>query len=102
MTDIPALPIEEIDGGWCIKTSPDGAFCIDVIRMMFNYRVLKSRIDRDGSKHRECESGYCYFGHGVDASGSPRTMNTAYHAAMAAAIAWDGVGHPPGYDKKAF
>ncbi|WP_137726377.1 hypothetical protein [Prescottella subtropica] len=102
MNDAPAVHIEEIAGGWCIKTSHDGTFCIDVVKMMFNYRILKSRISRDGSRHVECDSGYCYFGHGVDAGGHPRTMHTAYHAAMAAAIAWDGHGHPPGYDKKAF
>ncbi|MFZ2529762.1 MAG: hypothetical protein WAX14_19240 [Rhodococcus sp. (in: high G+C Gram-positive bacteria)] len=95
------LHLEDIDGGWCIKTDPDGTFCIDVVKMMFNYRVLKSPIDRDGSKHLRYDSGYCYFGHGVDSAGNPRTMHTAYHAAMAAAIVWDGTGHPPGYDKRA-
>jgi hypothetical protein len=95
------IEITEIDGGWCIKTSADGAFCIDVIKMMINYRIVKSPIDRNGSRHRIYEAGYCYFGHGTAGDGTPRTMHTAYHAAMAAAIAWDGEGHPPGYDKKA-
>ncbi|MBM4574874.1 hypothetical protein GS896_25205 [Rhodococcus hoagii] len=102
MNTTQEVGIERIDGGWCIKISPDGTFCIDVVKMMFNYRILKSRIGSDGSKHTLCDAGYCYFGHGVDDSGAPRTMNTAYHAAIAAAIAWNGEGHPPGYDKQAF
>lgn len=92
--------MEEIEGGWCIKTSDDGTFCIDVMQMAYNYRVVRSPILPGGVRHMLYDAGYCYFGHGVDSNGKPRTMGTAIHAAIAAAHLWDGTGDPEGYDKK--
>lgn len=64
--------------------------------MMYNYRVVLS-----DPRHEMYESGYCYFGHGVDEHGIPRTMPMAYLAAMSAAAVWDGNGEPAGHDKRA-
>ncbi|MEB3023425.1 MULTISPECIES: hypothetical protein [Mycolicibacter] len=93
----------EIDGGWCIKILPDKSACIDVLKMLYNYRiVLAPRRGQDLHVHPETYSrGYCYFGHGVNAAGQPRSMENAFFAAMAAAAVWDGTGDPPGYDKRA-
>lgn len=94
------IDMQEIDGGWCVKVAEDGTFCIDVMKMAYNYRVVRSPIFRDGSRHLLYDAGYCYFGHGQAPDGTPRTMGTAIHAAVAAALAWDGTGDPEGYDKK--
>lgn len=92
--------MEEITGGWCVKTSEDGTYCIDVMQMIFNYRVVRSSISPSGTRHMTYDAGYCYFGHGEDEAGRPRTMATALTAAVLAAQAWDGTGHPAGYDKR--
>lgn len=90
-----------IDGGWCIKTLPDGSACIDVLKMFFNYRLVLSRRHPDLKEHPATYlKGYCFFGHGHDDTGAERTMHTALLAAMSAASVWDGTGNPPGYDKK--
>lgn len=87
-----AIPI---DGGWHIKDLGGGR-CVDVMKMLFNYRIVTS-----GNGHVFAEHGWCYFGHGVD-DGKLRTMQTALVAAVLAAAAWNGVGSPDGYDKQAF
>lgn len=88
-----AIPI---DGGWHIKDLGGGR-CVDVMKMLFNYRIVTS-----GNGHVFAEHGWCYFGHGVDDHGKLRTMQTALLAAVLAAAAWNGVGSPDGYDKQAF
>lgn len=85
-----------IDGGWHVKDLGGGR-CVDVMQMLFNYRVVVSL-----HGHVWMEHGWCYFGHGVDAAGAPRSMATALAAAFLAAAAWDGAGAPPGHDKQAF
>lgn len=85
----------EIVGGWHIKTRDDG-MCIDVLRMLYNYRVVLSH-----PGHLQIEHGWCYYGHGTNAAGQPRTMHTAMLAALLAANAWDGYGAPAGFDKQA-
>lgn len=96
-TDEALSAIEPIVGGWHVKTRDDGRYCIDVLMMLFNYRLVLSEIDHTkGIVH-----GWCYFGHGIDANGMPRTMAAAYLNAMVAALAWDGYGEPAGYDKQA-
>ena len=84
-----------IDGGFHVKDVGD-RFCIDVMRMAYNWRIVLS--DR---RHMFIEHGWCYFGHGEDVDGRPRTMRHAYLRAVAAAMTWDGVGAPEGYDKQA-
>lgn len=91
-----------IQGGWCIKVRDDGHYCIDVIKMVFNYRVVLSIVEDGRSRHLMADAGYCYYGHGIDESGKPRTMAAAQLAAIAAATTWDGYGDPAGYDKRAF
>lgn len=83
-------------GGWHVKDVADG-MCIDVMAMLYNYRVV---IGPRG--HQTLVHGWCYYGHGVDANGVPRNMVTSLVAALAAAMVWDGVGEPDGYDKRAF
>lgn len=85
-----------IDGGWHIKHLGDGR-CVDVMKMLYNYRIVTSCPGHQWNEH-----GWCYFGHGVDSNGTPRTMATAKAAAFLAAAAWDGDGDPPGHDKQAF
>ena len=92
-------PTPLADGGWCVKIRADQQFCIDVLPMMYNYRVVLSPIT--SSRHQTYAHGWCYFGHGVTEDGVPRTMRSAKAAALMAAAAWDGYGHPPGYDKQA-
>ncbi len=97
----PVATAAPIDGGWCVKTVDGG--CIDILRLMYNYRVvLSGHAPNDTGGHPTTYSrGYCYFGHGYTESGQPRTMRTALLAATAAAMAWDGCGNPAGYDKRA-
>ena len=79
----------KIAGGWHIKDLGDGR-SVDVMKMLFNYRIVTRLPGQQWTEH-----GWCYFGHGVDENGVPRTMTTAFVAAVLAAIAWDGSGEPP-------
>lgn len=95
--DVSPTPLPT--GGWCVKTRADQRYCIDVLPMMYNYRVVLS--PTQPTPHQIYDHGWCYFGHGLAADGSPRTMGTALAAAILAAAAWDGYGQPPGFDKQA-
>lgn len=95
---MPDLRLTPIDGGWHVKVRDDGLYCIDIMEMLVNYRIVISPVDSD---HQIYAHGWCYFGHGVDETGAVRTMPTAYLAAVAAAMVWDGYGSPPGFDKQA-
>lgn len=86
---------QRITGGWHVKDL-DGGRCVDVLAMMYNYRVVLSSPD-----HLFIDHGWCYFGHGTYPDGVPRTMVGALTAAMLAAMVWDGVGAPVGFDKQA-
>lgn len=86
-----------IEGGWHVKVRDDGECCIDVMQMLFSYRIVLTL----HPGHEFIEHGWCFFGHGVDDTGRPRTMAAARLAAFAAALAWDGYGSPTGYDKQA-
>ncbi|WP_100514329.1 hypothetical protein [Mycobacteroides abscessus] len=102
LAQLPAVQgLREIDGGVHVRTRSDGQFCIDVLRTFFNYRIVLSYVEPDGS-HFQYKRGWCYFGHGEDARGEPRTMATAHSAALLAALAWDGYGEPGGFDKRTF
>ncbi|MBF6085207.1 hypothetical protein IU485_27925 [Nocardia cyriacigeorgica] len=93
--------ITPIEGGYCVKRLDD-QHCVDVLRMMVNWRVVETERPDDESPHLLISRGYCYFGHGEDAAGNSRTMASAFRAALAAAAVWDGQGDPPGFDKRAF
>lgn len=80
------LGLVRIDGGFHVKALDDQR-CVDVMRMLFNWRVVVS--DRD---HQFIEHAWCYFGTGVD----------TFTAAVLAAHAWDGTGSPAGFDKQAY
>lgn len=88
-----------IEGGYCVQLL-DGHHCVDVLRMAFNWRVVLS--PRSPVPHLIAAHGWCYYGHGYTADGQPRTMASAYLAAVAAAQVWDGTGSPLGFDKQAF
>ena len=91
--------MQPIRGGFHVKTLSDGR-CIDVMQQIYNWRLV---IGPAGHDPYACyEHGWCYFGHGTDADGRPRDMSTAFQAAMLAALAWNGQGTPPGFDKEAF
>lgn len=101
MTDTVETPTP-IAGGWHIKDADDGEHCIDVLQMMYGYRVVLCD-KRPGSKeHWILDGAWCYFGSGEDPeTGLRRSMTQALVNATLAAEAWDGYGEPPGYDKVA-
>lgn len=99
--DLAKAHASVIPGGLCVKRLDDNPeWCIDVMRMMFNWRVVVS--PHNGGDHRMHVAGFCYFGHGLDDGGDVRTMDTAYIRALGAAWLWDGTGTPVGFDKQAF
>src|ERR1700759_1543195 len=77
--------LEPVDGGFRVKTTD--AYDIDVIMMIFNWRVTAT--PRDGRP--ETWRGRCYFGSGP----------AAFVRAVLAAQAWDGdpSTSPPGWNK---
>lgn len=102
--EIPSLDTEPdmqpLPGGWHVKTLPDGR-CVDVMRQLYNWRLVVGPAGHD--PRDSYEHGWCYFGHGKDPhTGRPRSMGTAFNAAMIAALTWNGRGAPPGFDKEAF
>lgn len=100
---IPMDSVTPIAGGFCVKVADDDRYCIDVMEMMYNWRILLSpRPPLWHEPHQLAERGYCYFAHGHDSEGRPRNKRTALLAAMAAAQVWTGEGDPPGFDKRAF
>lgn len=89
-------------GGYCVKRLDDER-CVDLMRMLLNWRIVVTyRPDDPRWPHEFMEHGWCYFGHGVDEQGHPRTMPAAYLRALAAIELWDGTGGPPDFDKQAF
>ena len=79
-----------IGDGYCVHR-PDSEHCVDVLRMIWNWRVVLTA-RKDGDPHLTHERGYCYFG--LD--------YPVFLRALKAARAWDGQGDPEGYDKRAF
>lgn len=99
--DTLAEVLTPIDGGFHVKDLEDG-HCIDVLRMLYNWRIVMSDSGFDGTPHLGIIHAYCYFGFDQDDQGNPRTMETAFIRAVGAALAWDGTGDPANYDKKVF
>lgn len=91
MSDLPAIIDYERGDGGSFIVRRDGEVVIEVVPMIFNWRLLVATEDAFG---RWYEHGYCYFGTGPD----------ALLRALAAAEVWDDPlnTEPVGYDKKAF
>jgi hypothetical protein len=77
-----------IDGGYRVKLSDDGRHHIDMLRMIFNWRVVTTPVDMPLVYDR----GWCYFG----------TGDQSFRKALLAALVWDGADDtaPAGYDKQ--
>jgi hypothetical protein len=77
-----------IDGGYRVKLSRDGRHYIDLMRMIFNWRVVTTPV------RMPCviDRGWCYFGVGP----------ASFRNAVMAALVWSGSDHsePAGYDKR--
>jgi hypothetical protein len=75
----------EIDGG--LRVGETDTHYIDVLKMMFNFRVVNTRKDQPGLY----DSGFCYFGTDVQ----------SLLRAVAAGVAWaeSGAEEPPGWDR---
>jgi hypothetical protein len=97
VTDFELTPI---DGGYSVRPSADGRHRIDVLRMLYGWRLVTTPTTGPLAD-QVIDKGWCYFGHGPAASGRERTMRDAFRAAVLAAYAWDGADdtEPVGYDK---
>lgn len=84
-----AESLTPIDGGYRVRTSDDGRHYIDVLRMIYNWRVATTPVDEPMFIDR----AWCYFG----------TGEQSFRKAVLAALAWDGSddSEPVGYDKRA-
>lgn len=98
---LPDLDLEPIDGGFRVRLSEDGRHHLDVLRMLFNWRLVTTPT-AGPLAGQVYDRGWCYFGHGVTDEGVERTMGAAFRAAVLAALAWDGSDdtEPNGYDKR--
>lgn len=78
---------QPIDGGWRIKTNDAGTHYIDILGMIFNYRIALTPI----AQPLETDRHWCYAGRGID------TLLRVF----AAAYAWDGNPdtEPEGWNK---
>lgn len=101
-TEALAPGATQIEGGWCVKMADDGEHCIDVLQMLYGWRLMLSDARPGRKRHNSVDKAWCYFGAGDDpVTGLPRTMGQAFVNAMLAANAWDGVGEPTGFNKVA-
>jgi hypothetical protein len=89
MTDLTDLAenLTPIDGGYRVKLSDDGRHHIDVLRMIYNWRIAATPVDSPMFIDR----AWCYFG----------TDDESFRKAVLAALVWDGDDstEPAGYDK---
>ncbi len=83
----PAITLTPIDGGWRIKTTVDGRYHVDVMAMMFGYRVVRTPV----------VAPYYYDRHWCYVTTGPVTLLLA----VLAANAWDGADdtEPDGWNK---
>lgn len=87
LTELFGVPIEAADGGFKVRTT--ATHTVYVLRMIFNWRVVRSPNDHPLTFDR----AWCFYGTGV--LNLLRTLD--------AALSWD-VGDdtaPPGWDKNA-
>ena len=101
-TDLDFGPLTPIPGGFCVKMADDGIHCIDVLQMMYGWRLMLTCARPGRKRHQSADKAWCYFGTGNDPeTGLPRSMEQAFVTAMLAAKAWDGYGEPAGFNKVA-
>lgn len=88
MSLIEELELTPIEGGFRVKTSADGRHYIDLLEMLFNWRIVTTPVACPVVVDR----GWCYFG---------RDAYT-FLKAVKAAQDWDGSDdtEPAGYDKR--
>lgn len=82
------VELAPIEGGFHVKPAAVEGLCIDVMRMIFNWRVVRS-----DHTHWFMDRGWCYQG----------TGRATFLRALGAAIAWDGADNtqPTGWIKRA-
>jgi hypothetical protein len=79
LPDLSDVQLTPIEGGFHVKDLPDGR-CVDVMRMIFNWRVVRTAArDADGA-HLWFDRGWCYQG----------TGEQTLLVAVTAVLAWDG------------
>jgi hypothetical protein len=82
-----SVTVSGIDGGFHVKDLPSGG-CVDVLRMIYNWRVVRSQRHPTTGEHMFMDRGWCYQGTGL------KTLLTAVFAADE----WDGADSTePGY-----
>ena len=79
LADVPEVQLTPIEGGFHVKDLPDGR-CVDVMHMIFNWRLIRTDLRDEDGTHLSLDRGWCYQGAG------PQTLLTA----VTAALAWDG------------
>jgi hypothetical protein len=81
-----------IEGGFHVKDLPDGK-CVDVLRMIFNWRVVRTDMKLPDGTHASLDRGWCYEGTGLH----------SFLRAVGEAISWDGADdtEPAGWIKRA-
>lgn len=98
---ISGIDLTPIHGGFHVKDAADGLHCIDVLQMMYGWRLVLCDKRPGQREHWTLDGAWCYFGSGNDEYGLPRSMEQAFLNATVAALAWDGKGQPDGFDKVA-
>lgn len=86
------VELTPIEGGYHVKDLPDGK-CVDVLRMIFNWRVVRTNLKLDDGTHASLDRGWCYQGTGLE----------SFLRAVGEALAWDGADdtEPEGWVKRA-
>lgn len=98
---ISGIDLQPIYGGFHVKDAADGYHCIDVLQMLYGWRLVRCEKFPGEKEHWLLNGAWCYFGAGADDYGLPRTMEQAFVNAVLAAHAWDGSGQPEGFNKVA-
>jgi hypothetical protein len=81
-----------IAGGFHVKDLPNG-MCVDVMRMLVNWRVVRTDVRLHNGLHLSIDRGWCYEGTGFE----------TFVLAVGEALAWDGADdtEPQGWSKRA-
>ena len=102
MSDTEVIPnLTAVRGGFIVKDAADGEHRIDVMQMMYGWRLCLVPKPEEGLDARTIDAAWCYFGAGTDEDGYQRNMGQAFLNAVLAAQAWDGYGEPTGFNKVA-